>query len=100
VRALKSATGALFAGLYGLAFAFAYVEYLRRAGQFFADAALLLIALPYTLTVLKIFGSVDISGDNFGSVLAAALFCAVLAYAIGALLEAIARASLRVARGR
>ena len=89
---MRSATGAVFGALYALAFAAAYFQYLRSAGEFFADAPLMLVALPYTLTILKLFGSVDLSGDNLKTVLAAALFCVVLAYAIGALIEKLLRA--------
>jgi hypothetical protein len=88
---MKSATGVVFAALYALAFAVAYFQYLSRAGELFADAPLMLVALPYTLTILKLCGSVDFSGDNVKSVLAAALFCFVLAYVIGALLEKLVR---------
>jgi hypothetical protein len=95
---MKSATGVVFAALYALAFAVAYFLYLDRAGQFFADAPLVLVALPYTLTILKLFGSVDLSGDNLKSVLAAALFCVVLAYAIGALIERLVRAGVGYVR--
>jgi len=89
---MKSATGAVLAALYALAFAAAYFQYLRRAGEFLADGPLMLVALPYTLTILKLFGSVDLSADNLKTVLAAALFCVVFAYAIGALIEKLLRA--------
>jgi hypothetical protein len=97
---LKSTTGAAFAALYAVAFAAAYVVYLQNAGQFLADAPIMFVALPYTLTILKVFGSVDLSGDNLRQVLAATLFCAALAYAIGAVVEAIARAAFRRLRAR
>ena len=86
--------------LYALAFAAAYFVYLRNAGQFLADAPIMFVALPYTLTSLRVFGSVDLSGDNLREVFVATLFCAALAYAIGAILEAIARAAFRIARAR
>jgi hypothetical protein len=95
---MKSATGAIFAALYALAFAVAYFQYLSRPGVFFADAPLMLVALPYTLTILKLNGSVDFSGDNLRSVLAAALFCAILAYALGALFETCVRLSVGLFR--
>ena len=95
---MKSATGAVLAALYALAFAVAYFQYLGKAGEFLPDAPLMLVALPYTLTVLKLFGSVDLSGDNPKSVLAASLFCVVLAYLIGALLEKLVRAGVRYSR--
>ena len=92
--------GAALAALYAVAFLAAYFIYLRNAGEFLADAPIMLMALPYTLTSLKVFGSVDLSGDNPREVLTAALFCAALAYVIGALVETIARAAFGRARAR
>ena len=100
MRASRSPVGAALAALYALAFAVAYFVYLRNAGQFLADAPIMLVALPYSVASLEIFGSVDLSGDNWRQVATAALFCAALAYAIGAILEAIARAAFRIARAR
>jgi tryptophan-rich sensory protein len=100
MRPLKSATGTTLAALYVLAFVAAYLIYRQHAGQFLADAPIMFVALPYTLTSLRVFGSVDLSGDNLREVFVATLFCAVLAYAIGALVEAIARAAFSVARMR
>ena len=100
MRPLKSATGATFAALYVLAFVAAYFIYRQHAGQFLADAPIMFVALPYTLTSLRVFGSVDLSGDNLREVFVATLFCATLAYVIGALVEAIARAVFSVARAR
>jgi hypothetical protein len=97
---VKSTTGAALAALYAVAFVAAYFLYLKNSGQFFADAPIMFLALPYTLTFLKVFGSVDLSGDNLRQVFEATLFCAVLAYAIGAIVEAIARAALGVLRTR
>jgi hypothetical protein len=45
-------------------------------------------------------GSYDMTGDDSLKLAAAALFCCALAWAIGALLEGIARAIFRLARGR
>ena len=100
MRPLKSATGATFAALYVLAFVAAYFIYRQHAGQFLADAPIMFVALPYTLTALKVLGSVDLSGDNLREIFVAALFCAALAYVIGALVEAIARAAFRASRAR
>jgi hypothetical protein len=97
MRPLKSATGATLAALYVLAFV---VAYRQHAGQFLADAPIMFVALPYTLTALRVFGSVDLSGDNLREVFVAALFCAALAYVIGAIVEAIARAAFSGARAR
>jgi len=100
MRALKSTTGAALAAVYVLAFVAAYFIYRENAGQFLADAPIMFVALPYTLTILEVFGSVNLSGDNLREVVAATLFCAVLAYAIGAIVETIARAAFGVLRAR
>ena len=100
MRPLKSATGATLAALYVLAFVAAYLIYRQHAGQFLADAPIMFVALPYTLTALRVFGSVDLSGDSLRELFAATLFCATLAYAIGAIVEAIARAAFGAFRAR
>jgi hypothetical protein len=100
MRSLKSATGSALAALYVLAFVAAYFIYREHAGQFLADAPIMFVALPYTLTFLKVFGSVNLSGDDLREVFAATLFCAALAYAVGALVEALARAAFRLSRAR
>ena len=100
MRPLKSATGATLAALYVLAFVVAYFIYRQHADQFLADAPIMFVALPYTLTALRLFGSVNLSGDDLREVFAATLFCAVLAYVIGALAEALARAAFGVLRTR
>src|ERR1700722_5961751 len=94
MRSLKSATGSALAALYVLAFVAAYFIYRENAGQFLADAPIMFVALPYTLTFLKVFGSVNLSGDDLREVFAA------LAYAVGALVEALARAAFRFSRAR
>ena len=100
MRSLKSATGSVLAALYVLAFVAAYLVYRHNSGQFLADAPIMFVALPYTLTALRLFGSVNLSGDDLREVFAATLFCAVLAYVIGALAEALARAAFGVLRAR
>ncbi|MBV8473347.1 MAG: hypothetical protein JO234_08005 [Hyphomicrobiales bacterium] len=98
LRALKSLTGAAFAALYAAAFIAAYVDYLGKAGQWFADVWLVLIALPFTATMRALAGgSFDFSGDATARVVAGAVFCCAIVYVGGALIEAIARALLRVA---
>jgi hypothetical protein len=98
---MKSATGGVFAALYAAAFAAAYVEFLRKAGQWFADIWLALVALPFTLTMRWLAGgSYDFSGDATAKVIAAAAFCCALAYLAGALVEAVLRAVFRFATRR
>jgi len=102
MRPLKSVLGALLAALYAIAFIVAYVEYRQHIGQWFADTALVLgVALPFVLTMRFLSGgSYDMTGDDSLKLAAAALFCCALAWAIGALLEGIARAIFRLGRGR
>lgn len=98
---LKSIAGAVLAALYAAAFVAAYAHYRGHAGEWFADLALVLLALPFTLTMRFLAGgSFDMTGEDRLKLLAAALFCCVLAWAIGAALEWIARAIFRLARGR
>jgi hypothetical protein len=100
MRSLRSALGTALAALYALAFAAAYVDYLRKAGQWFADLWLVLAALPFTLTMRALAGSYDFSGDETARVIAAAAFCCLLAYLAGAIAEALLRALFRLATGR
>jgi hypothetical protein len=100
MRSLKSIVGAVFAALYATAFAAAYIEYRGHAGEWFADLGLVLLALPFTLTMRFLAGgSFDMTGEDSLKLLAAALFCCALAWAIGSALEWIARAIFRLARG-
>jgi hypothetical protein len=101
MRAALSAIGAAFAVLYAGAFGAAYVDYVGKAGQWFADAWLLAAALPYTMAMRWLAGgSYDFSGDATARVAAAAVFCCILAYVVGALIEAAIRALFRLATRR
>jgi len=101
MRAMKSATGAVFAALYAAAFGAAYVDFLGKAGQWFADIWLVLVALPFTLAMRWLAGgSYDFSGDATARVIAAAAFCCALAYLAGALVEAVIRVCFRFATRR
>jgi hypothetical protein len=97
-RGMGSYLGAAGAAAYALAFAAAFVEYTRASGQWPDAEWLFLVALPYTLTMVKLKGSVDFSGESVAAVLPAAAFCCALAYAAGAVLEAICRGVFRGAR--
>jgi hypothetical protein len=100
-RASKSVTGAAFAALYAAAFIAAYVDYMGKAGQWFADVWLVLIALPFTATMRTLAGgSFDFSGDATARVIAGAAFCCASAYLAGALIEALVRPLVRVATSR
>ena len=98
-RSLRSWTGLVFAALYALVFVALYVDYLRRAGTWFADLPLVLAALPFTLVMRALNGgSYDFAGDMTLRVMAAALFCCALAYLAGVVVEAVIRALVRMAR--
>jgi hypothetical protein len=101
VRSLRSWTGLVFAALYALAFVALYVDYLRRAGTWFADLPLVLAALPFTLVMRTLNGgSYDFSGDMTLRVIAAVLFCCALAYFAGLVLEFGIRAIVRITHVR
>ena len=95
---MKSWFGAIFAVLYALAFGAAYFEYARAGADWTAMHWLFFVALPYTLSMVRAFGSVDFSGDSIPSLLQAAAFGCALAYLAGAIIEAIARFGFRGAR--
>jgi hypothetical protein len=98
-RSLRSWTGLVFAALYALVFVALYVDYLRRAGTWFADLPLVLAALPFTLVMRALNGGTyDFAGDMTLRVMAAALFCCALAYLAGVVVEAVIRALVRIAR--
>ena len=98
-RRLRSWTGLALAGLYAAVFAALYVDYLRRAGTWFADLPLVLAALPFTLVMRSVNGgSYDFAGDMTPRVAAAVAFCCALAYAAGWLLETMVRGIARLAR--
>jgi hypothetical protein len=100
MKRLRSWTGVVFAAVYALAFLALYVDYLRRAGTWFADLPLTLAALPFTLTMRALNGgSYAFGGDMTGRVVAAGLFSAALAYLAGLILESIIRALGRLAWG-
>jgi hypothetical protein len=77
-----------------------YVDYLRRAGTWFADLPLSLAALPFTLAMRTLSGgSYAFGGDMSGRVFAAGVFGAALAYLAGLIVESVVRALLRALRG-
>lgn len=90
MRRLRSWTGAVFAALYGGLLLALYIEYLARAGTWFADLPLTLAALPFTLLMRAINGGTyAFGGDMTVRVLAAAVFCCALAYALGWIVETV-----------
>ncbi len=96
---LLSWTGVGLAGIYAFVFAGLYLDYLRRAGTWFADLPLVLAALPFTLAMRALNGgSYDFSGDMTLRVAEGAAFCCALAYLAGWVLETAVRAVVRMAR--
>jgi hypothetical protein len=101
MRPLKSITGAVFAALYAVAFVAAYVDYRHHADQWFADTGLIFVALPFVLTMRFLSGgSFNMTGEDSYKLLAAALFCCALVWAIGSVLGWIARLIFRRTRGK
>ncbi len=97
---LLSWTGVVLAGAYAFVFAGLYLDYLARAGAWFADLPLVLAALPFTLVMRQLNGgSYDFSGDMTLRVVVAAAFSCALAYVAGWILETATRAIVRIARG-
>ena len=94
----RSWTGVAFAAVHALAFIALYVDYLRRAGTWFADLPLSLGALPFTLVMRALNGgSYAFGGDMTGRVIAAGLFGSALAYLAGLIVETIVRFLVRLA---
>jgi len=101
MKALKSYTGAAFAALYAVGFVATYVDYLHHVDEWFADFRLILIALPFVLTMRFLSGgSYDMTGDDSAKLAAAAIFCCILAFLAGALIEWLVRAVLAGLRRR
>ena len=103
MKHLRSIVGAAFATLYAIAFIVAYVYYRNHIGEWFppADFSLIMVALPFVLTMRALAGgSFDLGGEDTLKLAAAALFCCALAWIVGSVLEWIARAIFRAARSR
>jgi hypothetical protein len=100
MKGLWSWTGAVFASIHALAFVALYVDYLRRAGTWFADLPLSLAALPFTLVMRTLNGgSFAFGGSMTGRVIAAGLFGSALVYLAGLIVETIVRLVVRLALG-
>jgi len=98
MRRLKSWTGTVFAAVYAFTFIALYVDYVRRAGTWFADLPLTLAALPFTLTMRALNGgSFDFGGDMTGRVIAAGLFGSALAYLAGLIVGSLLGFLVRLA---
>ena len=100
MKRLRSWTGAVFAAVYALAFIALYVDYVRRAGTWFADLPLTLAALPFTLVMRALNGgSFAFGGEMTGRVVSAGLFGSGLAYLAGLLVATIVRMLAGLALG-
>jgi uncharacterized membrane protein len=101
MKAARSWLGALAAAIYAIVFGAVYVDYLHRVGEWFADLAVVGIALPFTLVMRWVSnGEFSFSGDQTAKVVAAAAFGCALAYIGGAIVEAALRALYRLIRAR
>ena len=100
MAAARSWFGLALAALYAAAFVAAYWLWSQEPNQMMSDLWLMLVALPYTLTVRALLSSVDFSADSLSEVLTGAAFCCALAYIAGALVEALLRGLWRLARRR
>jgi len=99
MRFWRPPVGFAFAALYLVAFVLEYLDYLRHRGTWLADLGLDLLAIPYVLVgrVLTMSATFELHGFQPWGLVPAALFCALLAYVLGAALQ---YAFVRVRRGR
>ena len=98
MKRLWSWTGAALAAIYALTFISLYVDYVRRAGTWFADLPLTLAALPFTLVMRALNGgSFAFGGAMTGRVIAAALFGSALAYLAGLIVGSLLGFLVRLA---
>ena len=98
---LKSATGFALATIYALVFAGAYFAYSQRAGEFLADMPVTAAAMPFLFVARAVTsGEYSFSADTTGDVISAAVFCCLLAYVGGWLVETVFRGLFRLALGR
>ena len=98
MRAARSYFGLTLAALYAAAFIVAYWLWAQQPNILLSDLWLTLAAIPYLLIVRALTGSADFSAASLGEVLAAAAFCCLLAYLVGALIEFLLRGAWRLAR--
>ncbi len=93
----RATTGLVFAAIYLVAYVAAYLDYRQHRGAWMADLWLAILAVPFTLVGRLL------SGDNTFqfearepfSLLVAAIFCSMLAYALGAGIAAAIRLLVR-----
>jgi hypothetical protein len=100
MKRLWSWTGTVFAAVYAVTLIALYVDYVRRAGTWFADLPLSLAAMPFTLMMRALNGgSFAFGGDMTGRVVAAGLFGSALAYLAGVIVATIVSFLVRLALG-
>lgn len=96
-----SLTGPVFAALYAVVFAAAYADYRHHVGEWFADLGVVLLVLPFSLTMRFLGGGpFGLTGADTLPLFAGALFCCALAWAAGFILERLGLALFRLARRR
>lgn len=89
--AMKSILGIVIALCVGGAFAFAYWLSARPGASWLDGQWLFLVALPYNWASLHVLGDASFSPDATASVAAAFVFDVVVAFLVGAIIEALAR---------
>lgn len=95
----KSWTGVALALAYACLYGGAYVLYVRRADEWFADLPVVTVAMPYIYVARALSGGdYSFSGDMTGVVIGAAAFGMALAYLCGWALETALRSAWRLAR--
>ncbi len=95
---MKSILGSALATIIALAFAAAWLLAHRDGAGLLDQQGLFLVALPYNLFELRVFGASNFSPDAPGEVIAAAAAEAAVAYVVGAVVEAALRALRRGVR--
>jgi hypothetical protein len=99
-RIWRSITGAVFAALYSLAFAWAYIDYLNSPRGWFSDLVLILMVSPFVVVMRFLTGGGhDFGGSDTGYVIVGGIFCTALVWVIGAGIEALVRRIVRMAKG-
>ena len=101
MRFWRSPVGWVFAAAYVVVFAWAYVDYWHNRGTWMADLWLDVLAMPYVLVgrVLTLTPTFELHGFRPLGLVPALVFCALLAYCLGAGLQrAIISVRRRVAR--
>jgi hypothetical protein len=97
VKLPRATTGLVFAAIYLVAYVAAYLDCRQHRGAWMADLWLAILAAPSTLVGRFLSGDNTFQFDAREpfSLLVAAIFCSMLAYALGAGIAAAIRLLLR-----